>query len=78
MEGALRRPGATLPGKIAQLLAGGELAAATALAAASGDVRLATIIPQVCHQIRHRSHMMHVVTSAEPVGNGYSAFSLSC
>ena len=47
MEAALRQPGATLPQKVAQLLAGGELPAAAALAAASGDVRLATVIPQV-------------------------------
>ena len=47
-EAALRQHDAGLPRKLLQLLAGHQLPAAAALAAAMGDVRLASIIPQVC------------------------------
>jgi hypothetical protein len=52
VESALQRA-KTVPGKLAALLSGQQLPAAVALASASGDVRLATLMCQVaCSSLR--------------------------
>ncbi len=64
VEGALQQR-ASLPERLCQLLSGQQLSAAVALASATGDVRLASLICQVIPQVLLR-HTILAICWPEP------------